>query len=63
MIIEGDGGIHSFQKEYDEERDTKLFSKDLKVFRIQNELTIDQKTLEILIKSLIKARVLQLAEY
>jgi very-short-patch-repair endonuclease len=41
LIIEVDGPIHDFQKEYDSERDTKLSNKWILVFRIDNEELAD----------------------
>jgi leucyl-tRNA synthetase len=37
LIIEIDGGVHEFQKEYDEQRDFVMKQKGLKVLRIKNE--------------------------
>lgn len=37
LIIEVDGGIHNFQKDYDKGRDYELNSLGLKVLRFSNE--------------------------
>jgi leucyl-tRNA synthetase len=37
LIIEVDGKIHERQCEYDQERDSKLLEKGIRVFRIKNE--------------------------
>jgi len=37
LVIEVDGKIHEYQKEYDSERDLKLLNKGIHVVRIKNE--------------------------
>ncbi|HXB40983.1 MAG TPA: endonuclease domain-containing protein [Bacteroidia bacterium] len=37
LIVELDGKIHNFQKEYDENRDLIIQSKGIKVLRFKNE--------------------------
>jgi very-short-patch-repair endonuclease len=37
MIIEVDGKIHDFNRDYDRERDAKLNARGLQVIRIKNE--------------------------
>lgn len=37
LVIELDGGIHNYQKEYDEQRDLIMQGLGLKVLRIKNE--------------------------
>jgi len=44
LIIEVDGPIHCYQKEYDSERDAKLLSKGIKVLRIENDEVMDIKS-------------------
>ncbi|MDR9417886.1 endonuclease domain-containing protein [Gracilimonas sp.] len=41
LVIEVDGKIHDFQKEYDYQRDLVLNSLGLKVLRIKNEDLVD----------------------
>ncbi len=37
LVIELDGGIHNYQKDYDKQRDLIISEKGLKVIRISNE--------------------------
>jgi len=37
LVIEVDGPIHDFHEEYDNERDTKLLKKEIRVIRFRNE--------------------------
>jgi leucyl-tRNA synthetase len=62
LIIEVDGIIHEYQKEYDSERDAKLLSKDIQVIRIKNEALVDIKSTTNLIKSIIIQRITQITE-
>ena len=41
LVIEVDGKIHDFQKEYDQHRDEILSSLGLRVLRIKNEEFVD----------------------
>jgi very-short-patch-repair endonuclease len=54
LIIEVDGGIHAFQKDYDRERDGKLKNKGLTVIRINNDDTSDMKVLNGIISKIIQ---------
>ena len=60
LIIELDGGIHDFQKDYDKDRDEKLASKGFHIVRLANKTTGDLKNLEILLNQLIEKRKIQL---
>lgn len=57
LIIEVDGDIHLLQKEYDEERDSQLRAKDIRVERIKNVITNDPELLEKTITGIIRARI------
>jgi len=62
LIIELDGPIHNFQKEYDSERDAKLLSKGIKVIRMENE---EVSNLSLAIKQIeesIELRISELSE-
>ena len=37
LVLEVDGPIHEFRQEYDRERDLKLKSKGIKVYRLRND--------------------------
>lgn len=41
LVVEIDGGIHEFQKEYDEQRTLILEERNLRVLRIENNETTD----------------------
>ena len=56
LIIEIDGKIHDYKKEYDKERDEKLNKKGILVIRIDNEKTKDIKNLELRLINVIKER-------
>lgn len=62
LIIEVDGQIHDFQKEYDSERDAKLLNKGIKVIRIKNDEVINIKSVLSRIEDLIKQRILELTD-
>jgi leucyl-tRNA synthetase len=54
LVIEVDGKIHEFQKEYDYQRDLVLNGLELKVLRITNEELVDMDG--------VKKRILEFAE-
>ena len=56
LIIEIDGKIHDYKKEYDMERDEKLKKKGIQVIRIDNEKTKDIKNLELHLRNVIEER-------
>jgi very-short-patch-repair endonuclease len=56
LIIEVDGEIHRFRKDYDRERDRKLVNKGLTVIRIHNDDTSDMKVLNDIISKIIQDR-------
>jgi very-short-patch-repair endonuclease len=62
MIIEVDGKIHEKQKEYDNERDSKLFEKGISVIRIKNEEVNDTKNITATLSQIINERARQLTE-
>jgi very-short-patch-repair endonuclease len=62
LIIELDGPIHNFRKEYDSERDSKLLSKGIKVIRIENDELADINSVVLKIKDIIKLRISQITD-
>jgi very-short-patch-repair endonuclease len=62
LIIEVDGKIHEQQKEYDNERDSKLLEKGISVVRIKNEEVNDIKKIKDSLTQIINERVRQLTE-
>jgi very-short-patch-repair endonuclease len=62
LIIEVDGKIHEQQKEYDNERDSKLLEKGISVVRIKNEEVNDIKKIKDSLNQIINERVRQLTE-
>ena len=62
LIIEVDGKIHEKQKEYDNERDSKLLEKGISVIRIKNEEVNDIKNITATLTQIINERVSQLTE-
>ena len=57
LIIEVDGKIHESQKEYDNERDSKLLEKGIYVFRIKNEEVSDPENTIKIINTIIDQRI------
>ena len=57
LILEVDGKIHESQKDYDHERDSKLFEKGIYVFRIKNEEVIDPENTMKIINTVIDQRI------
>ena len=54
-VIELDGKVHDFQKEYDKQRDIVIMEKCLNILRIKNEEIKDIETIKSKIKSYIEA--------
>ena len=51
IIVELDGKIHDFQKEYDENRDLIIQSKGIRVIRFKNE---EVKNISLLLRNILK---------
>jgi very-short-patch-repair endonuclease len=61
LVVEIDGKIHDYRKEYDYERDQKLNEKGIRVVRIKNEETKDKNKLEMNLIDIIAFRASSLA--
>ena len=61
LIIELDGSSHEGREEYDQDRDDKLLSKGLVVFRFKNEELNDINNIIGEIRKIIQTRVRQLS--
>jgi very-short-patch-repair endonuclease len=59
LIIEMDGPIHDFNKEYDIDRDSRLLSKDINTVRIKNEELEDLNKVMSKINSIISGLILK----
>lgn len=53
LVLEIDGKIHDFQKEYDQEREAIINDFGLRIIRIKNEETKDKNELKIKLTELI----------
>jgi len=62
IIIELDGKIHEYQKEYDSERDSKLLNKGILVVRIQNDDVNDTSAIHEIIRKFVTQRRTQIAK-
>jgi leucyl-tRNA synthetase len=62
LIIEVDGKIHESTREYDEERDSKLLSKGIRVIRIKNEELKKMDSLIDFLKNITAERLGQITE-
>jgi len=61
LIIELDGSSHHGKEEYDQERDEKLLSKGMAVFRFKNEELNDINNIIVEIRKIIQTQVRQLS--
>jgi very-short-patch-repair endonuclease len=62
LIIELDGKIHEYRKEYDSDRDSKLLNKGISVVRIKNEELEDMNSVILLLNKIISDRISQMTE-
>ena len=61
LIIELDGKIHEYRKDYDSERDLKLLNKGIYVVRIKNEELDDMDSVLLFLNRKINERISQIA--
>ncbi len=62
IIMELDGKIHEYQKEYDSERDSMLLNKGILVVRIQNDDLNDTIAIHEIIRKFVTQRKTQIAK-
>jgi very-short-patch-repair endonuclease len=61
LIIELDGEVHRFRKEYDYDRDQKLLNKGIYVVRIKNDVLEDLNKATILMDEIIGKHIIQMS--
>ena len=57
LVIEIDGGIHEYQKEYDEQRTLILEESGLRILRIKNEELIDMDRVREKIRTMYRKKI------
>jgi len=62
LVIEVDGYIHEYQKEYDSDRDLKILNKGIYVVRIKNEELEDMDSVILFLNKIISDRISQITE-